>query len=130
MLVGVPTAPYLSPSSFSLFIDTRMPKSTIDFMSDFFEDNYGIQPGTGRIVPIKTALRRGSQSVKIPGVLDYDVRLSQQALDPDVQQFLFPWLNTPRQWRTRSVSYTSTAGKVDKFGGTNALSAGFNLGKP
>lgn len=130
VLVGVPAAPYLSPSSFSLFIDARMPKSTIEFMSDFFEDNYGIQPGTGRIVPIKTALRPDSQSVKIPGILNYEVRLSSQDVDADVRQFLYPWLDRPQQWETRAVSYTSTAGKVDKFSGTNALSAGFNLGKP
>ncbi|MGA8491414.1 MAG: hypothetical protein WB711_13390 [Terriglobales bacterium] len=107
-----------------------MPKSTIEFMSDFFEDNYGIQPGTGRIVPIKTALRPDSQSVKIPGILNYEVRLSSQDVDADVRQFLYPWLDRPQQWETRAVSYTSTAGKVDKFSGTNALSAGFNLGKP
>jgi hypothetical protein len=130
VLVGVPATPFLSPSSFSLFIDARMPKSTVDLMSDFFEDNYGIQPGTGKIVPIKTALYPDSQTVKIPGALSYQVRLLSEDVDPNVKEYLYPWLGEPRQWRTRAVHYTSSAGKVDKFSGTNALSAGFNLGEP
>ena len=130
VLVGTPTTPYDSPSAFSLYVDKRMPESTVGQMRDFFEENHGVRPGTEKVVTIKTLLRPELQVVTIPGLLDYEVHFLSNDVDAGVRPYLYPGLRDPNQWTTREVRYKSAGGRADRYSGTNSLVATFDLGKP
>jgi hypothetical protein len=130
VLVGLPVKPYGSPSAYSLFIDKRMSRPVVDAMRDFFEDNYWIQPGTEQIVHVNARLRPDSQVVEIPGVLSYKAHLLSNDVDQDVGRYLYPWLDTPKQWTTQIVRYKQREDGFVEYSGTNSLFATFNLGEP
>ena len=130
VLVGAPTTPYDSPSAFALYIDKRMPESTVGQMREFFEENYGVQPGTEKVVSIKSLLRPDLQVVTIPGLLSYKVHFLSNDVDASVQPYLYPWLRDPNQWTTREVRYKPGGRKTYPYSGTNSLVARFDLGKP
>lgn len=117
-------------SLYSLFTDSRMSKTDADSMRDFFEENYGIAAGTGKIVHLKASLRPHSQEVEIPGILTYQSHLLSHKVDENVQGYLYPWLGEPEQWITRVARYKQTGSKTIQYSHTNSLLATFDLGEP
>jgi len=130
VVVGVPSIPYGSPSLYSLFTDSRMSKTDADSMRDFFEDNYGIPAGTGKVVELRATLRPHSQEVEIPGVLTYQAHLLSNHVDENVRHYLYPWLGEPEQWITRVVRYKQAGDRTIQYRHTNSLLATFDLGEP
>ena len=122
VLVFLPSQPWAAPSPVTLYVSQSANAGIARATEDVVTLLYGARlPATP--VPLFTSLSTKRWAIKIPGILDYDVRMVPgERAHPDVQAYLYSWLSDPIQGVAHRVRYTS-ASVNREYHGTNGLVA-------
>jgi hypothetical protein len=110
ILLNIPMSTHRAPRPQTLFIDLHTDDRRTTLIKAMVSQYFG--EVEVRRVPIDFSQQTHSQTVSIPGVLEYQVQfLDELSPLPEVANYLYPWLSKPVQGVTSKVEYTSVDGK-------------------
>ncbi len=126
VLIGRPTASYAEPAAYVLYAPHN--RRDVGIASDLFKEAFALPIQQG-VVPAKIIATIGPtfHSVEIPGTLEYDVNSGspKDVISPEVEDYLYPWLTSPKQWTVNRLQL-NLYNKITSYTGTNSVTAHFD----